>query len=299
VRRYGKVEALKGVSMDLGPGEVLGLLGSNGAGKTTCLEIILGLRRPDSGEVAIAGIDVSSDPSAALASVGAVLQSAALQDSITPRKAVELFASFHGAHARADGLLGQFGLEGKADAAFATLSSGQRQRLFLALALVNDPAVVVLDEPTAGLDPRSRRELHDLIALLRSQGRSVLLSTHDLEEAERICDRIVILHEGRAVMEACPSQLRAAADGHSTLAFSVEPGMNEAAVRSLEGVMACEGAGGTWRASTSNLTRSLKALSGAVEAAGGRITDLKVIRPSLEDVFLEITGTSAEGGKPS
>ena len=193
-KRYDAVEAVRGISFDVAAGEIFGLLGRNGAGKTTTLECLLGLRRADAGAIAIAGIDTLAEPQRAKQLVGAQLQAATLQDKITPREALKLFASFYRAPAAIGELIEQFALAEKADAPFDSLSGGQRQRLFLALAFVNRPQIVVLDEPTAGLDPQARRELHQLIAGVRASGRTVLLSTHDLDEAHQLCDRIGILH---------------------------------------------------------------------------------------------------------
>jgi ABC-2 type transport system ATP-binding protein len=201
------VEALRGVSFEIGKGEIFGLLGPNGAGKTTALECILGLRRPDSGSVEIEGVDALAHPEEARQRVGALLQGGALQDKITPRRALGLFASFYREPEGVDALIERFGLGEKSDSAFDTLSGGQRQRLFLALAFVNNPELVVLDEPTAGLDPNSRRELHDSIVGMRGAGRTVLLSTHDLDEAHRLCDRIGILDRGRIVSMGRPGDL--------------------------------------------------------------------------------------------
>jgi ABC-2 type transport system ATP-binding protein len=206
-KRYGAVEALCGVSLEIVKGEIFGLLGPNGAGKTTALECILGLRRPDSGSVEIEGIDALARPEEAKQRVGALIQGATLQDKITPRKALSLFASFYREPSGVGELIERFGLTAKADSTFDSLSGGQRQRLFLALAFVNNPALVVLDEPTAGLDPKARSDLHDSICGMRGAGRTVLLSTHDLEEARQLCDRIGILDGGRIVAVGGPRDL--------------------------------------------------------------------------------------------
>jgi ABC-2 type transport system ATP-binding protein len=212
-KRYGTVEALRKVSFDVAAGEIFGLLGPNGAGKTTTIECILGLRRPDTGTVSIDGIDALSYPEQARQRTGAHVQSASLQDKITPRQALKLFSSFYRHPARVPDLLARFGLAEKADSAFETLSSGQRQRIFLALAFVGNPTLVVLDEPTAGLDPRARRELHQSIRDMRTDGKTVLLSTHYLEEAHELCDRVAILHEGRVIAMDEPDALIAAVGG--------------------------------------------------------------------------------------
>jgi ABC-2 type transport system ATP-binding protein len=215
-RSYGDLHALRAVSFEVLPGEVFGLLGPNGAGKTTALECILGLRSPTSGVVEVDGIDLAGNPSRALRLIGAQIQGASLQDKITPRRALGLFASFYRSPGSIPSLVANFGLAEKLDAPFASLSTGQRQRLFLALALVNDPRLVVLDEPTAGLDPKARNELHVLIASMRSQSRTVLMSTHDMGEAAVLCDRVAIIECGRILAVGSPAQI-VKSTGSSTL----------------------------------------------------------------------------------
>lgn len=212
-RRYGAVRAVDGISFDVGAGEVFGLLGPNGAGKTTTLECILGLRRPDAGRIAVCGTDVLTDPRAAQAKVGAVLQATGLQDKITPHEALNLFRAFYPRPLAADVLIARFGLREKQDAAYDTLSGGQRQRLALALAFVGDPPVLVLDEPTAGLDPQMRREVQDHVRVMKDAGRCVLLATHDMDEAQRLCDRLAVIAAGRIVATGTPEDLIARSQG--------------------------------------------------------------------------------------
>jgi ABC-2 type transport system ATP-binding protein len=212
-RRYGAVKAVDGISFEVGAGEVFGLLGPNGAGKTTTLESILGLARPDAGRIEIEG---NADVVRARAKVGAVLQATGLPDKITPREALSVFGAFYPAPLGAQILLERFGLIEKADAAFDTLSGGQKQRLALALAFVGNPRLLLLDEPTTGLDPQMRREVQDHIAAIRQEGRAVLLATHDMAEAERLCDRIAVIAQGRIVATGAPREL-IAASGAATL----------------------------------------------------------------------------------
>ena len=179
-KRYDSVEAVRDVSFTIEAGEIFGLLGPNGAGKTTTLECLVGLREADSGELTVCGLDVRQQPREVKQKIGVALQSTALPDQITPREALKLFASFYRAQADVPALLTRFELTEKADARFATLSGGQRQRLALALAFVNRPELVLLDEPTTGLDPQSRRELHSEILRMKEDGHTVLLSTHYL-----------------------------------------------------------------------------------------------------------------------
>ena len=212
-RRYGAVRAVDGISFEVAAGEIFGLLGPNGAGKTTTLECILGLIRPDQGRIEICGIDAHSRPRQAREKIGAVLQATGLQDKITPREALDLFAAFYPAPLGSDALLQRFGLVEKAETAFETLSGGQKQRLALALAFVGNPQTLVLDEPTAGLDPQIRREVQDHIRALKDNGRAILLSTHDMDEAEQLCDRIGVIAGGKIAAIGTPHDLMAEADG--------------------------------------------------------------------------------------
>jgi ABC-2 type transport system ATP-binding protein len=206
-RRYGAVQAISGVGFEIAAGEIFGLLGPNGAGKTTTLECILGLTQPDQGRVEICGIDARSPQ--AREKTGAVLQATGLQDKITPGEALDLFASFYRAPLASGELLQRFGLVEKSDAAFETLSGGQKQRLALALAFVGNPQALLLDEPTAGLDPQIRREVQGHIRAMKDDGRAILLSTHDMDEAEQLCDRIAVIARGRIVAVGTPQELMA------------------------------------------------------------------------------------------
>ncbi len=312
-KRYGAVEAARGVSFAVAPGEIFGLLGRNGAGKTTTLECLLGLREPDTGTIEIGGLDARARPAEARRQVGAVLQVAALQDKITPRQALGLFASFYSAPAQPDALWEQFDLADKAEATFDSLSGGQKQRLFLALALVHQPPVLVLDEPTAGLDPQARRALHGHLVAQKAAGRAVLLSTHHLDEAQQLCDRIGILHEGRLIAAATPDELIARSSAFPRLSFrSVRP-LKRAALAALPGVVDCICRAGSphpatprslagsgdpalqspdtgWTLSTREVNRTLSALVQVLDAANNELLDVQIHRPSLEDAFLELTG---------
>jgi ABC-2 type transport system ATP-binding protein len=296
-RRYGTVEALRGISFDAAAGEIFGLLGPNGAGKTTALECVLGLRRPDSGSISIAGTDVLARPDDAKRITGALIQAATLQDRITPRRALELFSSFYGSPVGAGRLLGQFGLEAAAGAPFGSLSGGQRQRLFLALAFVNNPSLLVLDEPTAGLDPLARRELHAMISGMRESGRTVLLSTHDLAEAQGLCDRVAILDQGRIVAEARPSELVAGSRSGSSIEVATARPLEESRLLALPGVTGCRRRDGGWVLGTCDVNATITALVRSVESDGNEFLDLRVVRPSLEDVFLSLTGRAWPAGQ--
>ncbi|HEY1793182.1 MAG TPA: ABC transporter ATP-binding protein [Opitutaceae bacterium] len=295
-RSYGAVLALRGVSLEVAPGEVVGLLGPNGAGKTTAIECILGLRAPDGGTVLLDGVDVLARPSEARSRCGAQLQGAALQDKLSPRRALAFFSGFYRDALPVPALLSQFGLEQKADAPFQSLSAGQRQRLALALAFVNNPRVVLLDEPTAGLDPKSRREIHGLVAGMRGSGRAVLMSTHDLDEAARLCDRVAILDEGRIVAEARPADLARASSAHAAVRVRASVPLDPSALGSLAGVTAAARDGEAWLVSTSQPGLTVQGLAAHVAASGGELVELAIVQPSLEDAFLSLTGRGDKGG---
>ena len=287
-KRYDAVEALRGVSLDVAPGEIFGLLGPNGAGKTTAIECLLGLRRPDAGSALLDGVDALAQPAAARRRVGAQLQVAALQDKITPREALGLFAAFEPEAADVGGLLEKFSLEAKANASFDSLSAGQRQRLFLALAFVNPPRLLFLDEPTAGLDPQARRALHRRIVEAKAAGCAVLLSTHYLEEAEQLCDRVGILHEGRLIASSRASP---------RVAFRTARPVDAAAL-ALPGMVSCERLGDGWQIVTRDVNRTISSLAQQLGESGNEMLDLRFHRPSLEDVFLELTGCAWSAEQP-
>jgi ABC-2 type transport system ATP-binding protein len=289
-KRYAAAEAVCGISFEVGAGQIFGLLGPNGAGKTTTLECILGLRQPDAGSIRIGGLDLRTHATQARLLVGAQLQAAALQDAITPRQALDLFGSFYPHSYEAGELLARFDLEPKADSPFATLSGGQRQRLFLALALVNRPALLVLDEPTAGLDPQARRQLRAVIGELRSEGRTVLLSTHDLEEAAQLCDRVAILDRGRILAVAAPAELIARAYTPTRVILQSAPPLTQNLIDSLSDVAAASYGDRGWILYTPAPNRLLAELVRRADQAGSELLDVELRRPTLEDVFVELTG---------
>ncbi len=291
VKRYGAIEAAGGVSFDVAEGEVFGLLGKNGAGKTTTLECILGLRRPDSGSIEIGGIDALTESRRVKPLIGAQLQSTALQDQITPREALKFFASFYNRSAKPEDLIDRFGLAEKADKPFDTLSSGQKQRLAVALALVNEPRLVVLDEPTAGLDAQSRRELHSMIAQMRGGGPTVVITTHYIEEAHQLCDRIAIIDKGTIVAIGKPGELISAAKTRPSVTVKTARPLTEQQVRGIASVVNCKQDEDTWVLSTSDVNKTIVSLVSLLENDGNELLDVQIHRASLEDVFVELTGT--------
>jgi ABC-2 type transport system ATP-binding protein len=290
VKRYGTIQAVDCVSFEIGRGEIFGLLGPNGAGKTSLVECALGLRQVDSGSVRVEGLDTRTNASAVKRLIGAVLQWTALQDAITPREALELFASFYPKQVAADALLERFGLKGKAGARFETLSGGERQRLALALAFVNNPRLLFLDEPTSGLDPQVRRELHEAVREFRAEGRSVLLTTHYIEEAHALCDRIAIMHQGRIVATGTPDELIARSGSHTRVIARTARNVDGAALAGLPGIITTIMIDGGVCLETRDTGLAIIELVRHLGATGNELVDVQVKKPSLEDIFIELTG---------
>src|SRR6202167_2156340 len=207
-KSYGEVHAVKGIDFEIQPGEVFGLLGPNGAGKTTTVEILEGLRPRSGGQVAVLGFDPDKQRESLKDRIGVCLQATNLPEKIRVREALQVFSSFYTRHADLNQLLRRLQLEEKREAFYGTLSGGQKQRLALALALVNDPQLIFLDEPTTGLDPQVRVEIHSLLEELKREHRTILMTTHYIEEAERLCDRVAIVDEGKIIALDTPSRLQ-------------------------------------------------------------------------------------------
>ena len=290
-KRYDGVEAVRGVSFAIEPGEIFGLLGPNGAGKTTTVECLVGLREPDSGELEVCGVDARRRPADVKQKIGVALQSTSLQDKITPREALRLFGSFYRERADAAELIERFALAEKADAAIDTLSGGQRQRLALALAFVNRPELVFLDEPTTGLDPQARRELHGAIAQMKRDGYTVLFTTHYLNEAEELCDRVAIIDRGRIVASGAPRDLIAQSHALQSVTLVTSRPLEAARLAALPGVsaLAAEREGVEVRFQTSDATATLAALTTLLASTRAELVELQVKKATLEDVFLGLT----------
>jgi ABC-2 type transport system ATP-binding protein len=291
-KSYGGLEAARGVSFEVHQGEIFGLIGPNGAGKTTTVECVIGLREPDSGEIEICGLDPRKEPGEVRERIGAALQSTALQDRITPREALELFGSFYRDSAAPAPLLERFSLQAKADAPFETLSGGQRQRLALALAFVNRPELVFLDEPTAGLDPQSRRELHGEIARMKEEGHTVLLTTHAIDEVERLCDRVAILDHGRIIAAGRPGELIGGSNAAPTVTLTTAVELDLALLDKLPGATDLVLDADNVRFRTRTVARTLAELMQRLAERGIEPSRLRIEEPTLEDVFFELTGTS-------
>ena len=288
-KRYDHVQAAQGVSFDIEDGEIFGLLGPNGSGKTTTLECVIGLRQPDAGQIEVCGMDARRHPNAVKNKIGAVLQTIALQDKITPREALTLFASFYRETAPASELIERFGLAEKADAPFDSLSAGQRQRLAVALAFVNKPELIFLDEPTTGLDPQSRRDLHGEIGQMKRDGHTVLLTTHNIDEAEQLCDRIAIIDRGRIIAAGLPRELIAESSPSQSVTLRTKPDVDPEWLVGVPGIeeLTVQDSTATFRTSTPAPT--LAATMQALAARGVDLLELHARKARLEDVFLALT----------
>ena len=289
-KAYGPVLAVDGVSFDVAAGEIFGLLGPNGAGKTTTMEMLEGLHKPDSGSLRVLGIDVAQQPAALKERIGVQLQTAALFPQLTVSELLALFASFYRRRQPIEDLLRALGLEEKRAARSKDLSGGQQQRLSVALALVNDPEVVFLDEPTTGLDPAARRRLWDLILDLKRQGRTVLMTTHYLEEAEAICDRVAIMDHGRILDIGTSDELIGRRFQERALQFDTIPALGGERLAGLPGVVRTASEGDTSVLYTRDVAQTIGGLLEATSELGSEPGNLMVRRATLEDVFLELTG---------
>jgi ABC-2 type transport system ATP-binding protein len=287
--RYGDTVAVDGVSLSIRRGEIFGILGPNGAGKTTTVECLAGLRRPDAGTLRVLGHDVLTDHHVLRELVGVQLQTAALPEKLRVGEAIELFASFYPAPADPDELLDRLGLRDKRATRFDRLSGGQRQRLSIALALVGSPKVAILDELTTGLDPQARRETWKLIESVRDQGVTVVLVTHFMEEAERLCDRIALLHHGRVLALDTPAGLTAAGHAGQRIAFTLDrpDGLDLSALRALPEVRDVVRRGA--RIEVAGGGDVVAATIASLVQAGAVPRDTRIEQASLDDAFVELT----------
>jgi ABC-2 type transport system ATP-binding protein len=287
---YGDTRAVDGVSFEVRTGTVFGLLGPNGAGKTTTVEVLEGLRTPDSGEVSVLGIDAVHHPDDLKARIGVSLQTAALYPKLTVVEVLDLFRSFYPRGRPTNELVELMDLGEKRMTRTQDLSGGQRQRLSVALALVNDPELVFLDEPTTGMDPAARRALWDIILTLRSEGRSILLTTHYLEEAEVLCDRVAIMDHGRILEEGTVEELVSRRFKERAVRFDAVAGLTDERLAAMPGVSSVKHEDGDVLLYTRDVAATIGAVLDACEALGVEPANLGVRRATLEDVFLDLTG---------
>ncbi|HTG41214.1 MAG TPA: ABC transporter ATP-binding protein [Methylomirabilota bacterium] len=289
-KSYGQLHAVDGVSFEVERGEVFGLLGPNGAGKTTTVEVLEGLRKPDSGEVSVLGVDAVRSPDQLKARIGVSLQTAALYPKLTVVEVLDLFRSFYPSGRSTGELVELMDLGEKRATRTQDLSGGQRQRLSVALALVNDPELVFLDEPTTGMDPAARRMLWDVVLGLKSSGRSVLLTTHYMEEAEILCDRLAIMDHGRILESGTVDELVSRRFHERAVRFDAIDGLDDARMAGFPGVASVKHENGAVLLFTRDVPGTIGAVLAASDGLGVEPVNLAVRRATLEDVFLDLTG---------
>ncbi len=283
---YGSLRAVDGLSFAVEEGEIFALLGPNGAGKTTTVEILEGHRERTSGSVSVLGFDPQTGGRDYREQIGIVLQEAGFDEDFSPRELVELHRRMYPRRLGVDDVLELVGLEDKRDARVKTLSGGQRRRLDLALGLVGDPTLLFLDEPTTGFDPSARRKAWELVEGLRGLGKTVLLTTHYLDEAEHLADRVAVIVRGRLVAIGTPAELGVGGEATSMVTFRLPSGVTSTELPALDGTMVRSGS--DWQLETAHPTRSLHELTSWAVARDLEIPSLSVGRPSLEDAYLAL-----------
>ncbi len=289
---YQDVVAVDGLDLEIYAGECFGLLGPNGAGKTTTIEICEGLNTPDEGDVVVLGRRWGSDDRALRELLGISLQETQFSEKLTVSETVQLFRSFYASGPPPEDVIAMVQLQEKTGARVGQLSGGQKQRLALACALVGDPELLFLDEPTTGLDPQSRRQLWELIEAFKADGRSILLTTHYMDEAERLCDRVAIVDHGKIIALGTPRELIAGLRAEHVLEFALAgpQAFDEHPLRGIEGVCAADRRDGSYRLQVEELHRTMPALLQELRRQGAQLAELRTHSATLEDVFVSLTG---------
>jgi ABC-2 type transport system ATP-binding protein len=298
---YGDVEAVRGISFEIGAGECFGLLGPNGAGKTTTIEVLEGLLPPSAGEVMVLGRRWGRDDREIRERLGVCLQQTVLSEKLQVGETVQLFRSLYREGREPAAVLAEVGLSEKQRARVGTLSGGQKQRLSVACALVGDPEVLFLDEPTTGLDPQSRRQVWEIVNGFKSRGRTVLLTTHYMDEAERLCDRVAVVDHGRVIAEGSPRELVTSLGGDHVVEIFAAAGAPRAPLRppDLEGlpaVRAVHAEAGQLLLTVTEPHRAIPALLDRLQEGGWELASLTTRHASLEDVFVALTGRHLRDG---
>ena len=300
VKRYGEVVAVNGLDLEVRAGECFGMLGPNGAGKTTTVEIFEGLRTADAGDVEVLGDRWQGDGLALRARLGIQLQETKFQEKLQVIEVLALFRSFYPRGLEVRDALALVGLEEKAHGYVRTLSGGQKQRLSLGCALVGDPELLFLDEPTTGLDPQSRRQTWEIVEGLKARGRTVLLTTHYMEEAARLCDRVAVVDHGKVIALGTPRELVASLGAEHVIEFAIDDGLGAAiddrVLRGLPSVEDVARDGGSWRLTVREVHRAVPALLAALSERGAEPTQLATHHATLEDVFMAMTGRRLRDG---
>jgi ABC-2 type transport system ATP-binding protein len=291
VKRFGDVVAVNGLDLEVRRGECFGMLGPNGAGKTTTVEILEGLQRADAGEVLVLGEAWHGDGIALRARLGVQLQETKFPEKLEVAEVMTLFRSFYPRGMTTAEALATVGLEEKAGARVNTLSGGQKQRLSLACALIGDPEILFLDEPTTGLDPQSRRQTWDIVLGMKARGRTVVITTHYMEEAAQLCDRVAIVDHGKVIALDTPRALVASLGAEHVVEFAVEgPALAESELAALPTVEQVALENGNWRLTVREVHRTVPALLAALAERGAEPTHLTTHHATLEDVFMALTG---------
>lgn len=289
-KRYREVRAVDGLDLEVRYGECFGLLGPNGAGKTTTIEILEGLTVPDSGDVRVLGRRWGTHERELRGRLGISLQETRFSDKLTVFETLDLFRSLYPKGRDPELLLADLSLEEKRDARVGKLSGGQRQRLAVACALAGDPEILFLDEPTTGLDPQSRLQLWEKMETFRAAGRTVLLTTHYMEEAERLCDRVAVVDHGRIIAQGAPAELVAGLRAPHIVEFASEPSLSAEDLKALPGVRDCRRRDDRWFVRVASLVEAVPALLSRLDRGGARLLSLSTHRATLEDVFISLTG---------
>ncbi len=292
IKKYKGITAVDDISFDVHEGEIFGMVGPNGAGKTTTIECIEGLRKPDSGTIRVLNLDPQADNKMLRTRVGMQLQQSNLPDRMKVWEALDLYSAFYETPVDWKNLLKQLGLEEKRDARFGKLSGGQKQRLFIALALLPNPNLVFLDELTTGLDPQARHTIWDLVRSVRDQGKTIYLTTHFMEEAERLCDRVAILDHGKIVALDTPRALIGKLTQHERVSFTLDVSITPEIQTALSvlGKLEVQGDRLTVIGQSTHATQLVTGLVNILSGLALRYSDLRTEQPSLEDVFLDLTG---------
>ncbi len=294
-KRYGDLVAVNEVSFGIEKGEIFGLLGPNGAGKTTTVEMIEGLRKPDGGTIEVCGIDAQKEKDRIKEIIGVQLQSTTIYDKIRIGEAIDLFGGYYQKALPTSEILDMVSLNDKKDSFIHTLSGGQKQRVAMALALVNDPEVLFLDEPTTGLDPQARRNVWDIIQELGKKEKTIILTTHYMEEAERLCDRIGIIDHGKIIALDTTRDLIAKQNLESAIEFNTSKGVSKEVFENLTGVSNVTQDGNVFILHTTESSRLLGELTRLSEENGFNLENISVRKATLEDVFLALTGRKLRG----
>jgi ABC-2 type transport system ATP-binding protein len=287
---YGEIKAVDGISFEVEDKEIFGILGPNGAGKTTTLEMIETLREPDSGEIEVLGMHARRDARSIKEIIGVQLQTTVFFDNLTVHETIDLFASFYKNSVDIDSLLATVSLNDKAGAKLDELSGGQHKRVSISLALINDPRIVFLDEPTTGLDPQARRNIWEIVERLRERKKTVILTTHYIEEAEFLCDRVAVMDHGRIIALGTPNELINEYSPESNISFSLRPPLDEQIVSRIVGVSSVQSSNGGYTVTTGTPQETLIGIFTAAYENKAVADEVSMKRATLEDVFLKITG---------